>query len=63
MKEAQARQAIEKAGGSWDIFCDWMMGQTLGMDEEGETDFYDNDVERFIRYKCNLANEPLVDFD
>ena len=63
MEEAQARQAIEKAGGSWDVFCEWMTGQTLGKDEDGETDFYDTDVERFIFYKCDPTNEPMIDFD
>lgn len=63
MKEAQAKQAIEKAHGSWDAFCEWMTGQTLGMDKDGETDFYDDDVNRFIFYKCDAKNEPMVHFD
>lgn len=62
-KEAQSK--IKKAGGTqaWYLFLDWMKGQTVGMNEDGTTDWYDYDVNRFIRYKCNPKNEPLVDVD
>lgn len=63
MTEHLARTAIEKAGGSWETFSEWMCGQTMGMNADGTTDFYEHDVNRFIRYKCDHRNEPLVDFD
>ena len=59
----EAKQLIKKAGGSWSVFMKWMNGQTVGMNKDGSTDFYDYDVNRFIRYKCNPKNEPPEDFD
>ena len=63
MKVDEVREAIEKAGGDWEVFCDWMYGQTMGMDENGEPDIYSHDVERFIRYKCDPKNEPPWEWD
>ena len=63
MRENEARQRIKDAGGEWNTFMDWMRGQTLGLYDDGSTDFYDYDVNRFIRYKCNPANEPIKDWD
>ena len=63
MKEAQARQAIEKENGSWDVFREWIRGQTVGIDKDGEIDFYDCDVNRFILYQCDPSKEPMIDFD
>jgi hypothetical protein len=62
MTEHGARQVIETAGGNWDTFLKWMNGQTVGGTPENP-DYYDYDVARFIRYKCNPANEPMEDFD
>ena len=44
------------------LFLNWMRGQTVGL-KDGEADYYDDDVNRFIRYKCNPDNEPLAEFD
>lgn len=63
MTEQQAKNKIEQAGGSWETFNKWMCGQTCGINEDGTTDIYEYDVDRFIRYKCDPMNEPLVDFD
>jgi hypothetical protein len=64
MTESEARTKIEKAGGSWEIFCKWMYGQTIGINPEtNEPDIYEYDVERFISYKCNPAREPLGSWD
>lgn len=62
-KEAQGK--IKKAGGTkaWYVFLDWMNGQTMGMDKKGMTIWYEHDVERFIRYKCNPKDEPLSEVD
>ena len=57
-----AKKAIEDAGGCWEVFKVWMMGQTVGI-RDGEVDFYDWDVERFIGYKCDPNNEPLIEWD
>jgi hypothetical protein len=63
VREIVAKMKIRKAGGSWPTFLEWMAGQTVGMYPNGDTNFYTYDVERFISYKCNPANEPVEDFD
>ena len=30
-------------------FLSWMSGQTVGINEDGSTDYYDYDVERYAR--------------
>ena len=63
MTTEEAKNEIEKAGGSWDVFSMWMYGQTCGIDEKGNVDIYEYDVRRFIEYNCNPKNEPLVAWD
>ena len=63
MKTTKAKDEIEKAGGSWEVFLEWMRGQTVGLNEDGTEDIYDYDVNRFIRYKCNPKNEPIDEMD
>lgn len=63
MTISEAKNRIESAGGSWDVFNEWMTGQTVGIYPDGSTDIYEYDVNRFIRYNCKPKNEPLVDFD
>jgi hypothetical protein len=63
MRIHEAEDKIAKAGGDVAVFWEWMNGQTMGLDENGETDVYDCDVDRFIRYKCNPKNEPWQDVD
>lgn len=59
----QAEEAVTKAGGSVEVFWDWMHGQTMGLNPDGSTDVYEYDVNRFIRYKCNPKNEPMSEMD
>jgi hypothetical protein len=59
----QAENKIKQAGGSVEVFWDWMRGQTMGINEDGSTNVYDYDVDRFIRYKCNPKNEPVWEID
>jgi hypothetical protein len=63
MRKKDAKEKIEKAGGSWEIFSKWMRGQTCGIYPDGATDYYEYDVNRFIRYKCNPDNEPPEEWD
>ncbi len=63
MTTKEAQEKIKEAKGSWKIFLEWMKGQTVGLYKDGSTDWYDHDVNRFIRYKCNPKNEPYEDFD
>jgi hypothetical protein len=45
-------EVIKKIGADrWDEFCDFMAGQTCGIAENGEYDYYDCDVENFLRPK------------
>src|SRR5438132_7237500 len=53
MTESQTRQTIAAAGGSFETFLQWMGGQTVGMNPDGSTDYYEDDVERFIRNGCS----------
>jgi len=59
----EAEGKIKEAGGNVEVFWEWMNGQTMGMYPDGSTDVYEYDVNRFIRYKCNPKNEPIVEID
>lgn len=63
MTVEQAEQKIREAGGNTKVFWEWMRGQTMGLNEDGTTDVYDYDVNRFIQYKCNPDNEPSFEMD
>jgi len=63
MTTKQASKKIKEAGGSWVDFQEWMVGQTMGLNPDGSTDYYEYDVNRFISYKCDSKNEPLEDWD
>ena len=42
---------IKKIGKErWEEFCDFMVGQTVGW-KDGETDFYDCNVDNFLQPK------------
>jgi len=51
MTEKEVRKLLKENGRTWREFVKWMSGQTLGLNEDGTTDFYDWDVERFIQRK------------
>lgn len=63
MTTQEVKQKLKEAKGSWKVFLEWMRGQTVGMYPDGETDWYEYDVKRFIKYKCNPKNEPINDYD
>ena len=51
------KQVIKRIGQrNWDAFLKYMSGQTVGY-REGEVDYYEVDVERFIRYN---RGEPVM---
>jgi len=50
-------------GKDWDVFLDWMIGQTCSCYPDGTTNWYEHDVNRFIRYKCDPNNEPFAEWD
>ena len=63
MSRKDALAAIRKAGGKRQIFDSWMRGQTQPILPDGSPGYFRYDVERFIRYECNPANEPPCDYD
>ena len=48
MTTHEAKSVIEDAGLDWEKFVDWMQGQTVGMYEDGSTNWYVWDVQKFI---------------
>ena len=49
MNEQQVKQLLNKHNLLWEDFTAWMFGQTVGMAEDGTTQYYEWDVERFVR--------------
>lgn len=44
------KEVIRRIGESnWKAFMQWMWGQTISMDDKGQADFYEDDVEAFCR--------------
>jgi NOL1/NOP2/fmu family ribosome biogenesis protein len=48
MNEAEVKAKIGEH--NWTQFCQWMRGQTIGINKDGSTDYYLSDVDRFQRY-------------
>jgi len=53
----------KKLGNKTEIFLKWIDHQTVPLDENGEIEYYEYDVYRFISYGYDPKNEPLEDFD
>jgi len=51
MKEKEVKKLLRKNKLKWKDFCEWMGGQTIGMNEDGSIDYYDWDVKRYIELK------------
>lgn len=48
---------------NWDLFCQWMTGQTVGTYPDGSTDYYDCDVNAFkekIESGYDRQQDPLA---
>ncbi len=44
------KQVLKEIGEDrWDEFFEWMTGQTVGMNKDGTADYYETDVNRFLR--------------
>lgn len=54
MTTKQIKSLLKKNNLKWSLFLKWMNGQTVGLDENGDTDWYETDVERFIEGRGNL---------
>lgn len=49
MKKSEVLKAIGK--NNWKGFLKYMEGQTLGINSDGSTDYYDHDVKKFLLLK------------
>ena len=49
MTQKEVRIKLKKNGLTWRHFNEWMFGQTIGLNEDGTLDYYEWDVDRFIR--------------
>ena len=48
------QQVIKKIGkDKWNAFCKFMNGQTCSINEDGSMDYYECDVENFLRQPKN----------
>jgi hypothetical protein len=45
MKDYEVKEFIGED--KWEEFLEWMAGQTVSLYKDGDTDFYQSDVERF----------------
>lgn len=67
MTTKEAKEAIKKADLNWEDFVDWMFGNTVGVDANGETIWYETDVSQFIRSRIehehdfNCIEQDVVD--
>lgn len=48
MVKEKVLEKLKENNLTWSVFATWMEGQTMGV-KDGEIDYYDWDVERFIR--------------
>ncbi len=61
MKEQEVKDYIGEE--NWEDFCDWMCGQTMGINEDGSTDYYECDVEAFkhkLKTGYNRQSDPCA---
>ena len=54
MKESEVKNLLKQNNYDWKEFLEFMEGQTVGIYPNGETDFYDKDVDRFIIFKKQI---------
>lgn len=48
MRTSEVEKLLKENGRTWEEFTEFMFCQTVGIYEDGETNWYDGDVERFI---------------
>jgi len=56
MRESEIKQMIKGTNKSWEDFLRFMANQTVSSYPDGETNFYDEDVERFFKGGGNSFN-------
>ena len=55
MSSQQVKQLLKENNLLWDDFIEWMFGQTVAI-INGEPDYYEYDVMRFIKYGGKKAS-------
>lgn len=60
MKEKDVRIFLQKNELTWEKFMEFMVGQTISEAENGETIYWTDDVNRFVRQS---NGERLINFD
>lgn len=58
----EVKKLLKENNIKWEDFIKWMFGQTCPI-VNGEFCYYKYDIDRFIRYKGDHKNEPLVEWD
>jgi len=49
MTTKEVKTLLDKNNIPWELFEVWMTGQTVGIDEHGDADWFEYDVNRFIK--------------
>jgi len=49
MHTKQLKALLKKHNREWEEFIEWMEGQTVGEYKDGDTNWFDDDVSRFIK--------------
>ena len=56
MTEQEVKIRLKDSDKTWEEFLDWMIGQTVGMNEDGSTNWYEYDVDRFMRGRSPMSH-------
>ena len=51
MNKQEVDKILKENNRTWEEFMEFMKGQTMGLNEDGSTDFYERDVAHFIERK------------
>lgn len=51
MLEKEVKELLSKNGLQWEDFAQWIIGQTVHSNENGETLYFEWDVKRYINAK------------
>ena len=51
MGEQEVKNLLKEKGLSWEEFAEWMIGQTVSSDENGNIIYYTHDVMDFVNMK------------
>lgn len=63
MIESEVRKKLAENGLSWESFIVFMYGQTVGVNNDGSTDFFEWDVEKFIRVNTESTKPRWYNMD